>query len=79
MGVVNEYRMYDGTIIGGNTPAEVVDCMASYKLTMARDRERYRHAAARRARETYKVDIDPTTDESFIRTMLQAEILSRVI
>jgi len=72
---LKEYRLMDGTVVGGYDSSEIVESMASYKLATPRSRESYRKATAKRCSEMYRVEIDPTTDSTFVQSMVQAELL----
>lgn len=76
---LQEYRLTDGKVVTGYTATEVVESMASMKLTTPRSRESYRRDTTRRAKIVYGVDLDPTTDATFLRSMLEAEILVKVL
>lgn len=70
-----QYELPDGNVIGGNTYAEVVRAMASMKLGEVHSQDGYRRETARRSMEMYQAKIDPTTDETFVKTMVEEQLL----
>lgn len=72
------FRLPDGTEIGGNTYAEVVQSMASFKLSDVRSIAGYRRETSRRAFELYQVKLDPSSDRSLIQSMVAAELLQAI-
>jgi hypothetical protein len=77
-----EYRLLSGerpTIIGGYTDDDLVSSMAETKFRTPRSATSYRLATARRVRAQHGLDIDPTTNETFITSLREAELLVPVL
>jgi hypothetical protein len=73
-----EYSLPDGRIVGGTCPLEIVEAMAETKFVKPRSRASYRTATAKRAEEMYKVDVDASSDETFIAGMQAAGLLTPI-
>jgi hypothetical protein len=67
--------MPDGMLVEGETFTDVVKAMNDTKMTPAKRLSTYRRALAERAKEAYGEEIDPTTDETLITTMISAGLL----
>lgn len=70
-----QFELPDGNVIGGNTYTQVVQAMASMKLGETHSRAGYRRETARRSMEMYQAKIDPTTDETFVKSMVDEQLL----
>lgn len=69
------YRLTDHRIIEGRTWAQLVEAMRANKLIPTRSRAAYRRATSARVLNTYGVDIDDTSDEAFVRDLVDAGLL----
>lgn len=72
------YEMLDGVIIKGLHAADIVRHMAGRKLWRPRNMSSYRTATANRAKETYDVDIDPSTDQSFLDSLEKHHLVRKL-
>lgn len=72
---LHRYTLPDGHEVAGRTYSEVVQDMASMKFTKPRSRLSYRQSLAQRAKEMYHKNVDWSTDESFIKSLVEAELL----
>jgi hypothetical protein len=74
-----EYQLPDGRIITGHNALEVVEAMAETKFTAPRSRKSYRVATAKRTQAAYNVEVDATTDETFVADLERHNLLQRLI
>lgn len=70
------YTLPDGNEVGGDTYEEVVRSMASYKFGDVRSLRGYRRETERRTMEMYGVKVDSTSNESFVKSMVEAGLLT---
>lgn len=75
---MKRYLLLDGTLVGGRTYADVVRSMAGMKMTKPRSLETYRQATATRASDMYGKKVDPTSDATFVKTMVAAGLLETI-
>ncbi len=73
-----KYRLPDGHEIEGETFGELVEAMADQKFTEPSSIESYRRATATRVSRMYNVDINSDTDESFVRSLAENELLVKI-
>jgi hypothetical protein len=64
--------------VRGANYAEVVQDMAAMKMTKPRSRLSYRQSLAQRAKEMYGKNVDWTTDEKFIKSLVDAQLLFKL-
>ncbi len=70
--------MVDGNEYSGRSYAAVVEAMSGDKLTEPRSRDTYRRATARRVRDMYGVEVDDTSDRTFVRGLVQVGLMKRL-
>lgn len=72
------FRAPDGNVFTGNTYEEVVAAMASEKLEEPETLARYRVATADRVADLTGNEVDPTTDESFVSSLVDSQMLEEL-
>lgn len=70
--------MIDGERFTGRSYADVVRAMSQEKLVKPHSLASYRRATAKRVEDTYEVEVDASTDRSFVSSLCQAGLMRRV-
>lgn len=74
-----KFRMNPGgEEVQGRSYEDVVVAMADLKLEAASSLKRYRRSTAQRVSETFGKEIDPSTDESFVKSLEEVGLLERM-
>lgn len=65
----------DGEVLEGDAD-EIVQAMADSKMAPVKSIKGYRRATARRIKELFNEEIDPTNSETFVRSMIAGNLLT---
>lgn len=65
----------DDDIIEGADADEIVSQMAESKMSPVKSMAGYRNASARRIKDLFDKDVDPTNSETFVQSMIQNGLL----
>jgi hypothetical protein len=69
------FTTIDGEVFVGETYTDVVREMAIDKMTSTPTNAQYRRATAGRVSDLYNVIVDASSDESFVRSLVAANLL----
>jgi len=72
-----KFLMIDDLMVEGETYTDVVAAMARSKMRRPRSLEQYRQSTADRILEVYQLKIDPSTDETFVKSMIVAGLMRK--
>lgn len=73
-----KFTTQGGDQFSGRSYSDVVFAMSQEKFREPRSQESYRRAVARRTGVAYGKEIDPSTDRSFIISLCEAGVLTRI-
>lgn len=72
-----KFKTPDGQVFTGRSYTDVVKAMGDEKMENPASREGYRSSVAKRARVMFEVDVDTSSDETFVRSLVEHKLLER--